>query len=181
MGRELIYQYYVEGEDEKCLLRALRSDLQCIRPGKIEIFNALQDRFDSKKYKSRLRTLHRRTTVVLVFDTDTMNVNILRENIQFLKKQGMVREVLCIPQVKNLEEELVYCCRIRRIEDFMPSRSRKNFKSDLIACTNLAAKLTKNGFSVEKLWSRRPEGIFAEFPGDGEKIKLTDKRKGPGK
>ena len=46
------------------------------------------------------------TIVVLVFDTDAGNIDTLKENIKFLNKQKTIKKVLCITQVKNLEDEL---------------------------------------------------------------------------
>ena len=79
-------QYYVEGEDEEKILSVLKTDLQLIIPGKISKFNAVQN----KVTKARLMNLRPDTTVVLVFDTDTDNADILSENIKTLKAASMV-------------------------------------------------------------------------------------------
>ena len=65
------------------------------------------------------------TSVVLVFDTDTGNIDILRENIQFLRKEQNIKEVICITQVKNLEDELIRSCDIRQIKELTGSKSNK--------------------------------------------------------
>ena len=76
MRKSGIYQYYVEGEDERSLLNTLK--LRCIESGKIDKFNVIQSRFTT----ARMRTLKTGTTVVLVYDTDVeMNTKILDENI----------------------------------------------------------------------------------------------------
>lgn len=46
-----------------------------------------------------------------------MNTKILDENIAFLKRQKGIKEVICIPQVRNLEDELVRACNIKNIVD----------------------------------------------------------------
>lgn len=79
-------QYYVEGEDEEKILSVLKTDLQLIIPGKISKFNAVQN----KVTKARLMNLRPDTTVVLVFDTDTDNADILSENIKTLKAASTV-------------------------------------------------------------------------------------------
>ena len=77
MRKSGIYQYYVEGEDERSLLNTLKLDLRCIESGKIDKFNVIQSRFTT----ARMRTLKTGTTVVLVYDTDVeMNTKILDEN-----------------------------------------------------------------------------------------------------
>jgi hypothetical protein len=35
MGRNNIYYYFVEGEDEEKLIQVLKTDLRCIVPGKV--------------------------------------------------------------------------------------------------------------------------------------------------
>lgn len=113
MRKSGIYQYYVEGEDERSLLNTLKLDLRCIESGKIDKFNVIQSRFTT----ARMRTLKTGTTVVLVYDTDVeMNTKILDENIAFLKRQKGIKEVICIPQVRNLEDELVRACNIKNME-----------------------------------------------------------------
>lgn len=162
------YQYYVEGADEKCIINALKTELQCIVPGKVEVFNVVQDHFTT----ARIRTLKTGTIVILVFDTDKNDVLILRKNLDFLRKQHSVKEVICIPQIHNLEEELVYSCDIKNVSDLTGSSSNKDFKRDILTCTNVGARLQKCGFSIHKFWSRNPSGHFAPFLNNSEKIKL---------
>lgn len=101
MRRKAIYHYYVEGEDEKSLLEALKRDLGCIESGKVDIVNVVQTKFSI----ARIRPLKSDTIVVLVYDTDVdHNISILQYNVDFLKKQKGIKAVLCIPQVKNLED-----------------------------------------------------------------------------
>lgn len=139
MAKNKNYQYYVEGEDEKCIINTLKAELGCIVPGKVEKFNVVQNEFTV----GRLRTLKMGTVVVLVFDTDTDNSIILQKNITFLKKQSAVKEVVCIPQIYSLEDELLRSCQIKKIEELTKSKSKKDFKGDLIKCCNLAERLKK--------------------------------------
>ena len=64
------YFYYVEGQCEKKLIDLLKEH-QLILPGRIEVFNATQDLFNS----ARLRLLPPRSVVILIFDTDTGELN----------------------------------------------------------------------------------------------------------
>lgn len=97
-----IYQYYVEGEDEKALINALKSELRCIEPGKVDVFNVVQNEFTL----ARLRPLKTGTIVVLIYDTDVEKTDKLKDNIRFLRKHAAVKDILCIPQVRNLEDVL---------------------------------------------------------------------------
>lgn len=51
MKKNSTYHYYVEGEDEKSLLDALKSDLKCIQSGKVEKFNVIQNRFTAARIR----------------------------------------------------------------------------------------------------------------------------------
>lgn len=79
-------QYYVEGQDEEKILSVLKTDMQLILPGKVSKFNVVQN----KLTRARLMNLRPGTMVVLVFDTDTNNSKILKENIDILKKFSAV-------------------------------------------------------------------------------------------
>lgn len=162
MCQDEYYQYFVEGEDEEKLVKVLKTDMQLIAPGKVSCFNVVEKKFTG----ARLMNLRSGTNVVLVFDTDTGNETILRENIRILEKCAAVKAVICIPQVKNLEEELVYSCRIKQIRELTNSRTNGEFKRDLLRESSLAQKLENKGFHFERFWSRNPcigyEGIQNE-------------------
>ena len=68
-----IYQYFVEGEDEKHLIKVLKTDMKLIMPGKVQIFYVVQEIIKD----SRLKILSNNTTLVFLFDTDVENTNIL--------------------------------------------------------------------------------------------------------
>ena len=75
MKKESIYHYYVEGDDEKSVLDALKRDLGCVKSGKVDKFNVVQNRFTIE----RIRPLKSGTIVVLIYDTDiTNNMEIIR-------------------------------------------------------------------------------------------------------
>ena len=42
---EKIYQYYVEGENEKKIVNVLKSEKRCIVSGKVSVFNVTQEKF----------------------------------------------------------------------------------------------------------------------------------------
>lgn len=166
--RTVNYQYYVEGDDEKALLCTLKRDYPCIESGKVDKFNVVQNKFTI----ARIRPLKQNTVVILVYDTDVEKIDILQQNIAFLNKQSAIKEVICIPQVSSLEDELLYACNMKCIKELTCSSSKADYKKDLIACTNLNARLTKCGFDISRFWSRVPANIFQPFGNQGNKIKL---------
>ncbi len=161
-------QYYVEGEDEKKLVDTLKTNLRLIEPGKTDIFNTIQKRFTL----AQIRPLKQNTIVVLVYDTDVEETDILQQNISFLNKQKAISEVLCIPQVNNLEDELLRSCQIKKITDLTHSPSLKDYKRDLIKCSNLNIRLQKCKFDITKFWSSTPSNLFHHWGNDAHKIKL---------
>ena len=77
MARNEIYQFYVEGEDEKKVIETLKKDMNSIVSGKVEVLNVIQ-----KEIKTpRIRTLKTGTNVVLIYDTDIDKTDILDKNI----------------------------------------------------------------------------------------------------
>lgn len=172
MRKKAVYHYYVEGEDEISLLNALKMELGCIESGRVEKFNAIQNRFST----ARIRPLKQGTIVVLVYDTDVEgNVEILRQNIKFLEKQSGIKKVLCIPQVKNLEDEIKRACKIKNIKELTRSVTNSDYKNDIIKCSNLGGRLQKCQFDISKLWNQNPSKPFLEFGNDAESIKIYRK------
>ena len=110
------------------------------------------------------------TVVVLVFDTDTKNRAILDKNTKFLEKHKKIKEVILIPQVYNLEDELIRSCNIKNILQLLGSKSKKEFKSDFNKVNNLNEYLIKAEFAFDKLWRKNTDGIFAGITSGISKI-----------
>lgn len=161
-------QYYVEGDDEKKLLTVLKTQLKLIRPGKIQKLNVINEYITDVT----LRTLKEDTWVVLVFDTDTNQVDILQKNIRKLNQCPSVSKVITIPQVRNLEDELLRSCKIKKITNLLNSRSVSKFKSDLIHISNLDAKLSEHQFNINKFWSLTPPSPYQAISNEAKSIKL---------
>lgn len=161
-------QYYVEGDDEKKLIDVLKTDLGVIKPGKVQKLNVVEQEIT----EVRLRTLKQGTMVVLVFDTDTGNADILRKNIKTLRACKVVSEIILIPQIPNLEGELIRSCNIKRIEELLNSKTRREFKSDLIRVSNLHKKLQEHQFDIALFWSEKPTSPYQDLGNQAEKVKL---------
>ena len=65
--------------------------------------------------------------------------------IQKIEKYPRISEVVTIPQVRNLEDELIRSCGLKNITELLNSKSRSEFKSDIIKVSNLSAKSLING------------------------------------
>jgi len=161
-------QYYVEGDDEEKLVNVLKNELRVIRPGKVQKMNVVQNEFT----EMRLRPLLPGTMVVLIFDVDAGNIETLQKNTKMLEKYPRISEVVTIPQVRNLEEELIRSCGLKNITELLNSKSRSEFKSDIIKVSNLARKLQEHGFDINKLWIGRATSPYEGIPNQSDKVKI---------
>ena len=161
------YHYYVEGPDDEKVVNTLRLKMGLIESGKVDVLNVVTQRITDL----RLRTLAPGTTVVLVFDTDAGNITILDANIRTLSNHKNVKEVITIPQVSQLEDELVRSCNIRRIKDLLNSKTDREFKPDVLRVTNLDAKLRQHQFDINKFWTATPTAPFQNIPNQAAKVK----------
>lgn len=155
----MILHYFVEDETERKLIETIKN--KHLYSGKIKIINIIQNKIPN----SILKTLERETVVVLVFDTDVEKIDILDENIRLIMRSNNVKDVICILQIKNLEDELIYSTKII---DLLESKSKKDFKNDSNNCKNLLKKLEEKEFKISKLWSRNAVDIYIN---DSEVIK----------
>ena len=165
--RNSIIQYYVEGEDDKKVVETLKTKMGLIKPGKVHVLNVVRDEITDL----RLRTLSPGTMVVLVFDTDAGSVEILNRNLKKLKGCSAVSGIVTIPQVPNLEEELVQSCNIHKIEELLNSKTRSDFKSDLLRISNLDTKLREHQFNIDRFWSAAPGQPYQSIENQAERVK----------
>ena len=171
------FLYLVEGECERKMVSILKSDMQSIRGGKVEICNV----FYRPLSRAFLRTIESDCCVVLIFDTDLAdpNYDLFNRYLQLLSNSSQVREVVLIPQVHNFEEELVFSTDIKRIHDLLPSKGAQQFKNDFCSKRNdqLVKKLNEHQFSLDKMWSHQAEDKYVQLENSAYKIKLTDRNK----
>lgn len=164
-------QYYVEGPDDKKVVDTLKTKMGLVKPGKVHVLNVVTEEITDL----RLRALSPGTMVVLVFDVDAGNIEILNRNIQKLKECKAVSEIVTIPQVPKLEDELVRSCNIRQIKELLNSRTNEDFKRDVMRVTNLDAKLREHKFDIGSFWSTTPTPPYQDIPNQAAKVKLKGK------
>ena len=164
--------YFVEGETERKLIEVLKTDLQLIVPGKVRKLNPVEYRITRRD----LLQYGNKTMLVFLFDTDTGNAGILQKNIILCKKMPNIDNVICIPQVSNLEDELEYSCtKIKDVSELTNSRSRSDFKRDFLKDKNIPVKLERADFRAERLWSRKPQGLFCDIENGADRIRKKRK------
>lgn len=160
--------YFVEGECEEALISALKAAPAVITPGKTKVLNVLTEEIT----KSRLIMISPGTTVVFVFDTDVPITDRLKLNISRIEQYCTSSKLIFLPQVRNLEDELVRCTDISKITELTKSKSTSNFKADFCKVSNLRATLTKHQLDVLKLWTMNPPEPFTFIPANSSAIKV---------
>ncbi len=160
--------YFAEGDCEAQLLNALKRHPERILPGKVRVFNVIQNLIPG----SQLLTLQPGMTVVFVFDTDTGRTERLRQNIARVQRYCRVR-LLTVAQVLNLEDELVRCTDAHEAEDLTHSRSRRNFKTDFCQMKpeDCAAMLDRHRLDMDRLWAKDPPAEYGFLSQDGHIVK----------
>lgn len=121
---------------------------------------------------SREQKISSGTVIIFVFDTDTKETDILRENLGILSKGSRFNTVWCVMQVPNLEGELVRATSIHDIKKLLGSRSLKDFKEDFIKEKNLYRKLCEREFSLDAMCEAKPREKYDGIENDGGRIKL---------
>lgn len=165
----MAYHHFVEGDTERKFIEVIKEN-KYVYSGRIEKRNLLEKKISD----NILKNIQKNTDIVIIFDTDVIdinNINILDKNIEIFKNNDRIKEVILIPQAKNLEDELIYSTKIKKIKDLLESKSDKDFKRDFISCNNLMKKLEEKEFEISKLWSRNAVDIYEKYKNDSEKIK----------
>lgn len=168
MSGELFY-YFVEGECEQAFLKAfMHADKgeYFIKPGKVEVRNLLFDKLSNSKVMS----IKRGTKVVIVFDTDIKQVDILNDNIDALLSVGL--EVIYIPSINNFEDELVKSCsKVKNLDQILNTKGTEEFKKQFIKHKDIVSKLMSVGFDLQLMWSTQPSEPFDKYKNNSSKIK----------
>ncbi len=153
----------------KKLLKTLKTDLQIIRPGKAQGFNVMEKKFSC----AHLMSLKNNTAVVLIFDTDAVNMDYYKLNIKMLEECKAVSEIITIPQVKNFEYEMKRALKLKNISELykaFESQGSDEFKRNFIRANNLTDKLMKLGFSTDYLWKTIDDDLPGVNNGSGKII-----------
>lgn len=166
------YHYFVEGQCEQKLINVLKDQKNLIIAGKVDVLNVMQEEITDLK----LRTLPYKVTIILVFDTDKANLEILNRNLHKLRAFSQVKEVWCVKQVPNLEGELERSTNLKDIKQLFGCDGINEFKEKFIKEKNLYKKLMEIGFVLEKMWICSDRGKCASIKNEGYKIIKHTKR-----
>ena len=159
--------YFVEGDCEAKLINALKQKPELLQPGKVVVLNLIQNYIP----KSRLLSITSETKVVFVFDTDKKEVEHLRKNIEYIETYCKKSKLIFLPQVLNLEDELVRCTDVSEPKEITKSKSNSNFKSDFCKLTDARSTLTRHQLDVLALWTQNPPEPFTFVKNNSSQIK----------
>lgn len=109
---------------------------------------------------------------MFVFDTDVPITDTLKKNIELIDRYCTRVKILYLPQVINLEDELVRCTDIKRIAELTGSKSSSNFKSDFCSLTNCRSVLDRHKLDVARLWTTKIPDEFTFVEHNSGQVKL---------
>ncbi len=152
--------YFCEGEDDQKLINALKYNPERILSGRSKTLNVMQTLIP----KSVLLGIKPNSCISLVFDTDVVtNLQFLKTNINNIKKYCHGVRIVCLLQVKNLEDELVRCTDVKNVLDITKSKTLSNFKADFKKLSDDKCRrvLDNHKIDVKKLWTTNAPEVFS--------------------
>lgn len=162
--------YYCEGEDDLKLIDALKVPPSRILPGKSRKLNVIQSLIP----KSILVSIKPGSNVVLVFDTDvTINLEVVKKNIDNIKRYCRDVNIIYLLQVKKLEDEIVRCTDMKSVLELTKSKSLSNFKSDFKNMKDEECRhaLERHKINVQDLWTTPAPAEFNFIERNSSQIK----------
>ncbi len=162
--------YYVEGPCEQQLIAALKETPRKLIPGKIKVFNVVQNLIP----KSQMLSIQKGTIVVLAFDTDVSQTAILKKNLELLNRYCGKLKIIFLPQVLNLEDELVRCTDVQTVMELTKSGSVKNFKTDFckMKTKDCRSMLDRHKLDCSRLWMTKTPETFSFIDNNSSQIKI---------
>ena len=163
--------YYVEGPCEQQLVAALKESPSKLIPGKVKVYNFVQNLIP----KSQMLSIQSGTTVVLAFDTDVEQTTNLKKNLELLNRYCGKLHIVFLPQVLNLEDELVRCTDVKSVIELTKSKGIRNFKTDFckLKTKECRTMLERHGLKIEQIWSTKVPEVFSFAESNSDQIKLT--------
>ena len=162
--------YYVEGSCEKQLISALKEQPAKLAPGKIRIFNVIQDLIP----RSQLLTIQSGTTVIFVFDTDVPETEVLKKNIEQIGRYCTKVKIVYLAQVLNFEDEIVRATDVSNAPELTQSNGIRNFKADFCRMASAPCRdlLERHHIDVTLLWTTPVPEAFSFVTQNSKSIKL---------
>lgn len=160
MSKNEIILYLVEGECEEKFINIYKTGEHAfLKPGQVEILNAVNKTIT----QARARAIKQNTVVVLVYDIDKGNQDILKRNIQTLKQYSLSK-IIHVQSVLNFEDEIIRSTNLRSIDEMFMTKGIQNFKVAFLNHKDIAAKMSRIAFDPCQFWATLyQKGPFARF------------------
>ena len=125
--------------------------------------------------KSQMLSIQAGTTIALVFDTDVEQTAKLKKNLELLGRYCGKLHIVFLPQVLNLEDELVRCADVKNVSELTRSNSVRNFKTDFckLKVKDCRAMLERHGLNFEQLWTTNVPEEFSFVKSNCNQIKVN--------
>ncbi len=109
-----------------------------------------------------------------MFDTDKVETEHLKKNIELLKTRCSMVDVKTITQVLNFENEIERATDVSLAQELTKSQSVSDFKSAVNRMKEAEFRntLKRHKLDITKLWSEKPPKGFEFVTQDAEKIKV---------
>ena len=156
------YHYFVEGDCEKKLFDSFKNVKgRRIKTGKVEIFNVAKEKLSLAKVLS----IPKDTIVVLQYDTDVANIEVIRYNVELLTKFKNAKriEIIHVISVLNFEDEILRSTSLKNINSLFNTNGTAEFKYKFIHHKDIVTKLNSVSFSLDKMYSKKPEEPFDQY------------------
>ncbi len=113
------------------------------------------------------------TTVVFAFDTDVEKTDVLKKNVDRVKRYAEQIKIVYLAQVLNFEDEIIRATDVKRVRDLTRSESVSEFKSDFCRMkpTDCRSSLERHHFDNSKIWVTVPPAGFGFVQQNGDTIK----------
>lgn len=162
--------YFTEGQCEEKLIKALKLKPALLKPGKVKLFNVVQNVLPV----SILMSIEPGSTAVLVFDTDKAETDHLKQNVKLLKARCSGVKVLTILQVFNFEDEIERATDVSRAQELTRSKTVEDFKSSVNRMKEIDFRraLERHRLNINDLWVKEPPEVFHLFSQDSCKVKI---------
>ena len=161
--------YFVEDACEKQLIDALKAKPRQLTPGKVLVHNIIQEEIPRRE----INMIMSGTTVVFAFDTDVEKTDVLKKNVDRVKRYAEQIKIVYLAQVLNFEDEIIRATDVKRVRDLTRSESVSEFKSDFCRMkpTDCRSSLERHHFDISKLWVTVPPAGFGFVQQNGDTIK----------
>ena len=109
----------------------------------------------------------------MVLESDVPQTSNLKKNLELLTRYCVELKIIFLPQVLDLEDELVRCTDVRTAMELTKSGSVKNFKTDFckMKTKDCRSMLERHKLDCARLWMTKTPEAFSFVENNSSQIK----------